>query len=146
MFYTNDPFEGVEFDYCCHPKVGDEIVAFYKDNKAIIHHKLCRKAYQKIINREPMIYVAWKSRKLARYRLIISLYNRKGALADILGKLSLMDLNVTSIELGIKSSDSAEYCRIEVESAETKKNILQERISQKFKLVDIISLDDAYNQ
>jgi RelA/SpoT family (p)ppGpp synthetase len=146
MFYTNDPFEGVEFDYCCHPKVGDEIVAFYKDNKAIIHHKLCRKAYQKIINREPMIYVAWKSRKLARYRLIISLYNRKGALADILGKLSLMDLNVTSIELGIKSSDSAEYCRIEVESAETKRNILQERISQKFKLVDIISLDDAYNQ
>ncbi len=146
MFYTNDPFEGVEFDYCCHPKVGDEIVAFYKDNKAIIHHKLCRKAYQNIINKESMVYVAWKSRKLARYRLIISLYNRKGALADILGKLSLMDLNVTSIELGIKSSDSAEYCRIEVESAETKRNILQERISQKFKLVDIISLDDAYNQ
>jgi len=146
MFYTNDPFEGVEFDYCCHPKVGDEIVAFYKDNKAIIHHKLCRKAYQKIINREPMIYVAWKSRKLARYRLIISLYNRKGALADILGKLSLMDLNVTSIELGIKSSDSAEYCQIEVESVETKRNILQDRISQKFKLIDIISLDDAYNQ
>ena len=146
MFYTNDPFEGVEFDYCCHPKVGDEIVAFYKDNKAIIHHKLCRKAYQNIIHKEPMIYVAWKSRKLARYRLIISLYNRKGALADILGKLSLMDLNVTSIELGIKSSDSAEYCRIEVESVETKRNILQERISQKFKLVDIISLDDAYNQ
>jgi len=146
MFYTNVPFEGVEFDYCCHPKVGDEIVAFYKDNKAIIHHKLCRKAYQKIVNQEPMIFVAWKSRKLAKYRLIISLYNRKGALADILGKLSNMDLNVTSIELGIKSSDSAEYCRIEVESAETKKNILQEKISQKFKLVDIISLDDAYNQ
>ena len=146
MFYTNDPFEGVEFDYCCHPKVGDEIVAFYKDNKAIIHHKLCRKAYQKIVNKEPMIFVAWKSRKLARYRLIISLYNRKGALADILGQLSLMDLNVTSIELGIKSSDSAEYCRIEVESAETKKDVLQEKISQKFKLVDIISLDDAYNQ
>lgn len=146
MFYTNDPFEGVEFDYCCHPKVGDEIVAFYKDNKAIIHHKLCRKAYQKIINKEPMIFVAWKSRKLAKYRLIISLYNRKGALADILSKLSLMDLNVTSIELGIKSSDSAEYCQIEVESPETKKSTLQERISQKFKLVDIISLDDAYNQ
>ncbi len=145
MFYTNDPFEGVEFDYCCHPKVGDQIVAFYKDNKAIIHHKLCRKAYQMIVNKEPMIFVTWKSKKLARYRLIISLYNRKGALADILGKLSLMDLNVTSIELGIKSSDSAEYCQIEVESVETKRNILQERISQKFKLVDIISLDDAYN-
>ncbi len=145
-FYTNSAFDGVEFDYCCHPKVGDEIVAFYKDNKAIIHHKLCRKAYQKIVNEEQMIFVAWKSRKLARYRLIISLYNRKGALADILGKLSLMDLNVTSIELGIKSSDSAEYCQIEIESTESKKSILQERIAQKFKLVDIISLDDAYNK
>ncbi len=145
IFYTNDTLEGVEFDYCCHPKVGDEIVAFYEDNKAIIHHKLCRKAYQKILNKESMIYVAWENRKLAKFRLIVSLYNRKGALADILSRLSMMDLNVTSIELGIKSSDSAEYCQIEVESVETKMSILQERISQKFKLVDIINLDDAYN-
>ena len=145
-FYTNKPFDGVEFDYCCHPKVGDQVVAFYKDNKVIIHHKLCRQAYHKIINREPMIYVEWKSNKLARYRLIISLYNRKGELANILTRLSSMDLNVTSIELGIKSSESAEYCQIEVESVERKRNVLQERISQKFKLIDIISLDDAYNQ
>ena len=145
-FFTNKSFDTVEFDYCCHPKVGDQIVAFYKDNKVIIHHKLCRKAYKMIIGNEPMIYVEWKNRKLARYRLIVSLYNRKGALADILAKLSSMDLNVTSIELGIKSSESAEYCQIEVESLETKRNTLRERISQKFKLVDIISLDDAYNK
>ncbi|MEA3490861.1 MAG: RelA/SpoT family protein [Campylobacterota bacterium] len=146
LFYTNKHFEGVEFDYCCHPKVGDQIVAFYKDNKAIIHHKLCRKAYQKIVGRESMVFVEWKSEKLSRYRLIVSLYNRKGALADLLGKISALDLNLTSIELGIKSSDSAEYCQIEVESAETKKSVLEERISQRFKLVDIISLNDAYNQ
>ena len=29
-FFTNKPLDGVEFDYCCHPKVGDQIVAFYK--------------------------------------------------------------------------------------------------------------------
>jgi len=144
-FYTNKPFDGVEFDYCCHPKVGDQVVAFYKDNKVIIHHKLCRQAYHKIINMEPMIFVEWKSSKLARYRLIVSLYNRKGELANILTKLSLLDLNVTSIELGIKSSESAEYCQIEVESPERKKSILKEKIAQKFKLVEIISLDDAYN-
>jgi (p)ppGpp synthase/HD superfamily hydrolase len=145
LFYTNKSFDGIEFDYCCHPKVGDQIVAFYKDNKVIIHHKLCRKAYQKIRDREPMIYVEWKSSKLSRYRLIISLQNQKGALADLLVKLSMMDLNVTSIELGIKSSDSAEYCQIEAESSESDKNLLEERITQRFKLVDIISLDDAYN-
>jgi len=145
-FYGNKPIEGVEFDYCCHPKVGDQIVAFYKDNKAIIHHKLCRKAYTKICDKEPMIYVEWKDKKLSRYRLIVSLQNQKGALALLLTTLSEMDLNVTNIELGIRNSESAEYCQIEVESMESKKSHLKEKIMKKIKLVEIISLDDAYNQ
>jgi GTP pyrophosphokinase len=53
---------------------------------------------------------------------------------------------VVSIELGIQSSETAEYCRIEVESGETKKSVLSEKISQQFKLIEIISLDDAYNK
>jgi (p)ppGpp synthase/HD superfamily hydrolase len=145
-FYTNKPLEGVEFDYCCHPKVGDQIVAFYKDSKAIIHHKLCKKAYAKILNAEPMLFVDWKNTKLSRYRLIISLQNQKGVLADLLAKLSALDMNVISIELGIQNSESAEYCQIEVESAESKKSVLEEKIAQKFKLIEMISLDDAYNK
>ena len=145
-FFTNKSLDGVEFDYCCHPKVGDQIVAFYKDSKAIIHHKLCKKAYSKILAEEPMIYVNWRSSKLSRYRLIISLQNQKGILADLLAKLSALDLNVISIELGIRSSESAEYCQIEVESSEAKKSILSEKISKKFKLIEIINLDDAYNK
>jgi len=125
---------------------GDQIVAFYKDSKAIIHHKLCKKAYSKILGEEPMIHVSWSSSKLSRYRLIISLQNQRGILADLLAKLSELDLNVISIELGIQSSESAEYCQIEVESNESKKSILSGKISQKFKLVEIISLDDAYNK
>jgi len=145
-FYTNKPFEIIEFDYCCHPKVGDQIVAFYENNKVIIHHKLCKKAYQKIIDGTPMLFVEWKTNRLSHYRLIISLQNRRGALADLLNKLSALNLNVTSIELGIKSSDSAEYCQIEAESSESKKSLLKDKIAQKFKLIDIISLDDAYNK
>ena len=145
-FFTNKTLDGVEFDYCCHPKVGDQIVAFYKDSKAIIHHKLCKKAYEKILAEEPMLHVSWSSKKSSRYRLIISLQNQRGILADLLTKLSMLDLNVISIELGIQSSDTAEYCQIEVESSESKKSILSEKISQKFKLIEIISLDDAYNK
>jgi (p)ppGpp synthase/HD superfamily hydrolase len=145
-FYTNKPLDSVEFDYCCHPKVGDQIVAFYKDSQAIIHHKLCKHAYDKIKAGESMLYVNWSASKLSRYRLIISLQNQKGVLADMLMTLSQMDLNVISIELGIKSSESAEYCRLEVESSESKKSHLEERLAQRFKLVDIISLDDAYNK
>jgi len=145
-FFGNKQIDGVEFDYCCHPKVGDQIVAFYKVNKAIIHHKLCRKAYENICDKSPMIFVEWKDKKLARYRLVVSLQNHKGALAELLKKLSDMDLNVSNIELAIKNSESAEYCQIEVESMESKKTLLRDKIVQKIKLVDIISLDDAYNK
>jgi len=145
-FYTNKPLDGVEFDYCCHPKVGDQIVAFYKDSKAIIHHKLCKKAYVKILNGEPMLFAGWRNSKLSRYRLIVSLQNQKGVLADLLAKLSALDMNVVSIELGIQNSESAEYCQIEVESAESKKSLLEEKIAQQFKLIEMISLDDAYNK
>jgi RelA/SpoT family (p)ppGpp synthetase len=145
-FFTNKPLDGVEFDYCCHPKVGDQIVAFYKGSKAIIHHKLCKKAYQKILDGEEMTYVSWRSSKLSRYRLTISLQNKKGVLADLLAKLSLLDLNILSIELGIRNSQQAEFCQIEVESSEAKKQFLAEKISRQFKLIEIISLDDAYNK
>jgi GTP diphosphokinase / guanosine-3',5'-bis(diphosphate) 3'-diphosphatase len=145
-FFVNKPLDGVEFDYCCHPKVGDQIVAFYKGSKAIIHHKLCKKAYEKILNGEKMIYASWSSSKLSRYRLTVSLQNQKGVLADLLAKLSLLDLNILSIELGIKNSQQAEFCQIEVESNEAKKQFLAEKISRQFKLIEIISLDDAYNK
>jgi len=145
-FFTNKPLDGVEFDYCCHPKVGDQIVAFYKGSKAIIHHKLCKKAYEKILDGEEMTYVSWRNSKLSRYRLTISLQNKKGVLADLLAKLSLLDLNILSIELGIRNSQQAEFCQIEVESSEAKKQFLAEKISRQFKLIEIISLDDAYNK
>ncbi len=145
-FFTNKPLDGVEFDYCCHPKVGDQIVAFYKDSKAIIHHKLCKKAYAKVISEERMIFVGWNTERHSRYRLTISLQNQKGILADLLAYLSELNLNVISIELGIQSSERAEYCQIDIESHESRKIILSERISQKFKLIEIISLDDAYNK
>lgn len=145
-FFTNKTLDGVEFDYCCHPKVGDQIVAFYKGNKIIIHHKLCKKAYAKMAEGEKMIYVNWSGSKLTRYRLTISLKNKKGILADLLAKLSELNLNILSIEFGIKNSEEAEFCQIEAESSESKKQLLSEKISQKFKLIEIISLDDAYNK
>ncbi len=41
-FFSNKTLDAVEFDYCCHPKVGDQIVAFHKRTKAIIHHKFVK--------------------------------------------------------------------------------------------------------
>jgi len=145
-FFLNKPLEKVEFDFCCHPKAGDDIVAFYKENRAIIHHKLCRNAYGKIQAGEPMVFVQWFSSKLARYRLIVALQNQKGILAKLLSRLSQIGLNVTGIELGIYSSDNAEYCQIEVESERADKKEIAREISRQFRLVEIVSLDDAYNK
>ena len=147
-FITNGEIESLEFDYCCHPKMGDQIVAFYEEieKKVIIHHKLCKEAYLHMKNLKPMIYVAWRHGKSSRYQLILSLQNRQGILAELLHRLAALDLNVLSIELGIKSSDSAEFCKIEVETKEDNSKKLKEKLSKKFKLVDMISLNDAYNQ
>jgi len=144
-FFTNKPIDSIEFDYCCHPKAGDQIVAFYKESKVIIHHKLCSKAYEMIKDGYSMMWVSWRGAKLSKYRLIISLQNKKGVLADLLKVLSDMDLNILSIELGIQSSESAEYCQIEVESTESKKTVLEDKLSRYIKLIEITSLDDAYN-
>lgn len=144
-FIANKPINSIEFDYCCHPKIGDQIVAFYHNGRAIIHHKLCQEAYKKMQAHEPMIYVTWVNNRASRYQLIISLQNRKGILAELLHKLAVLDLNVLSIELGITNSESAEFCKIEVETKEQKSKKLKEKLSKKFKLVDIISLNDAYN-
>jgi RelA/SpoT family (p)ppGpp synthetase len=144
-FISNKPIKNIEFDYCCHPKIGDNIVAFYKNGGVNIHHKLCKEAYKKMKNHQPMVFISWVSSKSYRYRLIISLQNRKGILADLLQKLAFMDLNVLSIQLGITSSESAEFCKIEIETKEHHSRKLKDKLSKKFKLIDMISLNDAYN-
>ncbi len=146
QFFTNKTLNGVEFDYCCHPKMGDEIVAFYKDNKAIIHHKLCMKAYEKIKHGEPMLFVAWNNKSSARYRLIISLQNQRGVLADLMTRISNLGLNVNSIELGIQSSESAEYCKLEVESEAMDADQIRQELSDRYKIIDVVALNDAYNK
>ena len=144
-FFTNRAIDGIEFDHCCHPKVGDDIVAFIKDNKAVIHHKLCMNAYGKIMAGDDMLFVKWNKSKTTQYRLIVSLPNKTGQLATLLTKLSALDLNVSGIQFGINSSDSAEYCQIEVDSNMMIMNDIKNAISKKFKLIDIVALDDAYN-
>ena len=144
-FYANRPIDSVEFDHCCHPKVGDNIVAFAKENRAVIHHKLCMNAYDKIMAGDEMLFVEWNRTKTVHYRLIVSMPNRKGELAKLLTKLSSIDLNISGIEFGISTSDSAEYCKIEVESSQMLMSDVKQEISKKFKLIDIVALDDAYN-
>lgn len=143
-FFTNKAFEHVEFDYCCHPKLGDEVVAIYKNGTVVIHHKLCSKAYDLINSGASMLFVKWKETKQSRYRIIVALQNRKGTLLELLKEFDKLDLNIVTIEFGIASSDEAEYCKLEVETTSDNQNGIKDIIAKRFKLIDFISLKDAY--
>jgi len=143
-FFTNKHISRVDFDYCCHPKLGDEIVAFYNKGEVVIHHKLCSKAQELIDSQKNILYVEWNSKQSAKYRLIIALQNKKGALLELLKEFDKLNLNLIAIELGINNPQQAEYCKIEVETTQDNQNKIKDIISSKFRLIDFVSLKDAY--
>ncbi len=144
-FVTSYPISAVEFDYCCHPKRDDEIVAFKEGNKAIIHHKMCQRAQELIAQGKPMLFVEWKSRGLPKYKLIALLPDRKGALASFLQYLSKLDINIISIELG-KNLEQTNMCEMEFESSEESLELLRKKIASKVKIIEFIKTDDAYKK
>ncbi len=145
VFYTHYAINEVEFDYCCHPKRGDAIVAFREGHKAIIHHKMCQKAARLIEEGRAMLFVEWKSDELPRYKLIALLPDKKGALAHFLQYLSKLDINLISIELG-KNIEQTNLCEMEIESQEADLEILRKKIEQKVKVIEFVKRSDAYNK
>ena len=145
VFYTSHTISKVEFDYCCHPKHGDEIVAFRKDGTAIIHQKMCHKAQILIEQNEPMLFVEWKKDSIPRFKLIALLPDKKGALADFLHHLGKMDINIKTIELG-KNIEQTNLCEMEFEAPLDDMELLRKKIAQKAKIIEFIQADDAYNQ
>jgi RelA/SpoT family (p)ppGpp synthetase len=145
-FLTNRYINSIEFDYCCHPKYGDPVIAFLDGSKATIHHKLCQNAYKMLDENKKMVYVDWVEGNMQKYSLIVTLKNERGALADILKKLAEHDINVISIQLGAAFSEQSNYCKMEIESAAKTSEELIGALEKKIKLVELISMQDAYNK
>jgi GTP pyrophosphokinase/guanosine-3',5'-bis(diphosphate) 3'-pyrophosphohydrolase len=148
--YSNKGVSNTLFDHCCHPKFGDQIVAFRTKNRAEIHHKLCKKAYDMMSNGKPMLFVEWDKEKPQSYKMIVSLEDKKGSLALFLDYLMKLDVNVKSISLGdkdrINDMKFKDYCHMEVESKKLSQDELKIAIDKKFKLIDFISTKDAYKE
>jgi len=142
--HFNKPISDVVFDYCCHPKAGDQIVAFYKKGKAHVHHKMCQHASTLIDAQEPMVYIRWKRQSMHNYHAIISLANTKGALAEFLTFMAKIDLNIVSIELGKEKVEHVQYCELEFSAMEADINRLRAKIEHKIKIIQFIRTDDAY--
>lgn len=136
----------IMFDYCCHPKRGDEIVAFKKGNDAIVHHKFCSHASELINAHEPMVFVRWGSAKPDRYKLLVSIENKKGSLASFLQYLAKMDIDLLSIELSRNENSHTDYFELVVEIPKKSKEKLLKDINQKYKIIEFVPLDDAYKK
>ncbi|MCK9373430.1 MAG: RelA/SpoT family protein [Sulfuricurvum sp.] len=132
------------FDYCCHPKNGDEIVAFLQDGKAHVHHKMCKNAAALIDRHEPMLFVRWKRQDYFRFHLIISMQNAQGSLADLLTYMAKMGADINSIELGKERSEHTQYCEMEFQTLERDTSKLRSKLEKKGKIIQFFRTDDAY--
>jgi len=134
----------VVFDYCCHPKSGDEVMAFLEKGKAHVHHKMCSSASKKLDAKEPMVFLRWEKLNIYKYNMIVSLHSGVGTLAEFLIFLAKYKIDINLIELGKNRSESTRYCEIGFESKEADINSLRVKIEQKVKVIHLIRTDDAY--
>ena len=142
--YATTTINDLVFDYCCHPKKGDEVIAFMEKGKAHVHHKMCSNAAKKLDANEPMLFVRWTQENLCKYKLIASLHNEKGALAEFLTYLVKLDIDILSIELGKEDSDYIQYCELVFSAKEADINRLRAKIESKIKVIHLVRSDDAY--
>ncbi|MDA3907734.1 MAG: RelA/SpoT family protein [Sulfurimonas sp.] len=142
--YSTSNVSDIIFDYCCHPKSGDEIVAFLEKGKAHVHHKMCKSAAKKLEANEPMLFVRWEKQNVYNYNVIVSLPSGKGTLAEFLNFLVKLNVDINSIELGKNKSESSRYCELGFESKESDINSLRAKMEQNIKVIHLIRTDDAY--
>ena len=134
----------VVFDYCCHPKAGDEIMGFLDKSKVHVHHKMCKNAQKYLDAQEPMVFVRWEKKIIYNYKLIASLHNTKGALAKFLTFLAKLEIDISSIELGKNSSEYTKFCELGFETKYDDINALRAKLDKKIKVIHLIRTDDAY--
>ncbi len=146
VLYSPAKYSKVILDYCCHPKRGDEIVAFKKGNEATVHHKFCSSASKLIDAHEQMVYVRWTSLKPDHYKLIVSIENKKGSLASFLLFLAKIDVDLLSIELDRSENSHTDYFALVVELPEKSREKLLQDLNQKYKIIEFMPLDDAYKK
>jgi GTP diphosphokinase / guanosine-3',5'-bis(diphosphate) 3'-diphosphatase len=143
--YCSSSISNISYDYCCHPKFGDEIVAFKEKSTAIIHHKFCDKALKKIQNQDEMLFVEWDNSTYNKYKMIVSLENKKGSIAAYLNYLAKYDINVSKLIIGDNKNNYFDYCEFEIESDIADINKLKGLLAKRSRVIEIYKTKDAYN-
>lgn len=148
VIYSNHKINNIEFDYCCNPKRGDEIIAFKYNHSATIHNKLCERANKLLDSpKEEMVLVKWPKHAPKKYKMIFSLENKRGALANLLNEMVRLNINVSSINISKNRDNLLEYFEIECEIPDTQNvDIVRENVKSKCKIYEFVSVNDAYEK
>ncbi|WP_458701209.1 RelA/SpoT family protein [Sulfurospirillum sp. 1307] len=144
VIYSNQNITNVLFDYCCHPKRGDAIIGFKRGSDVIVHHKLCARAASLMARKEQMVFVKWTREAPDRYKLIVSLENKRGSLATFLQYLAKMQINLVTIELGKSEEGHADFFEMILELPDKNMELAREKIKARYKVIEFVSVHDAY--
>ncbi|MDR1284869.1 MAG: RelA/SpoT family protein [Campylobacteraceae bacterium] len=146
VIYSNQTVNSVMFNYCCHPKRGDDIIGFVKKSGDVtVHHKMCEQAAKLMDSKEQMIFVKWTRDAPGQYKLLVSIENKRGSLAAFLTFLAKIQVNIQTIELKKAEDGAADYFKIVIELPEdVKPEQIRDNIKERYKLIDFMSLNDAY--
>ncbi len=144
VIYSNQNISNVYFDFCCHPKRGDDIFGFKKGNDVFVHHKLCERAGEMMDKSETMVFVKWTKDAPDRYKLIVSLENKKGCLAAFLLYLAKMQINLVTIELGKSEEGHADYFEMILELPDKPIKSIRNNLKTKYSVIEFVSINDAY--
>ena len=145
VIYSNHKINSVEFDYCCNPKRGDDIVGFRNYHHVTVHHKLCERFMKLAEEKNEMIFVKWTKIAPHRFKIILSLENRRGSLAEFLTFMAKMQIDLVTISLTETRDATADLFELTIELGENLNvNEIKERLKDRYKIIDFVSLDDAY--
>ncbi len=145
IVYSNFTISSARMDHCCHPKIGDDILAFKDKKEVIIHHKMCENAYKMMQENKQMVYCTWSDDKYYVYKMVVSLPNTRGELARLLTHLSnTNDAIILFIEYGKDKHSHVQYCTIDFEIKNSNIEKVKQIVSQKAKIIEFYSAQDAY--
>ncbi len=149
VIYSTNHYSNISFDYCCHPKNGDDIVGIVKGANITVHHKFCQKAKTLIDEKKKSVFIKWAEKKEQIFKLIISIENKKGALAKFLQYLAKIEVDLLNISLSKSEDNLTSYFEIDIEiSKDTDANIVKDKLinkkSDSYNIIDFFAINDAY--
>ena len=145
---SNRNISDIKFNYCCHPKSGDEVVGIIEGDDVYIHHKMCTTFLSELNDDKEMVFVDWELKENSKYKLIANISNERGALGNFLNYLAKQSFDLLSIksERDSSSNDYTQYFELEMETKEKSIDKVRKQLEYKIKIIHLSNLNDSYKK